>query len=352
MSKIEQQYEKILNLCDKSEINEINTKTLVPEVFELAKLIDNTQDADFTWNDDFTADVYGTSNTHTISLNSKLIDVCEIPNLIVTIFHEARHIYQFKTTKNKIDKYVEPCMPVYFCTDSIMYLSGRDLNLNYYDVYYTSWIEKDARDTSINRAKELCGYLYYNIKHENSKQFFGAVCRSLKKMQEDEKVNYANSMFGLTYNKQAIKTHATKEIEQEIEKFKNENGRNCDYIFQKIYAMTIIYCDEEIKQKIKKSFKPYIKHVKEVFFSYLHLFNFPFWNTTSQDMYEIFDIAKSLNIPLFAISNALQNFDIQDITEVYAHYLTKDKKYKKILPFFKTKNSDKTIINNDSDITK
>ncbi len=194
---------------------------------------------------------------NTIYLNPKEMKNKNFIKPLTTISHELRHLYQEKSKVpfKKIDIFKKSTYPVnYFNSNTCFLLDLKKIDL--YNYYYSSQIEKDARDYSINSLINLCKIIIQDC-DKNSFAYTWAN-NGLKKLQKEKKIE--EKKYNYSFN------HVKKTYIQlsEIIKYKILGIlRIYEYnILQKndfslnlakkndIKSFLYIYCDDEIVHKI------------------------------------------------------------------------------------------------------
>ena len=322
MNKEEQFLSELLEVVDKPELNTKDIKSFIKYIFKLSTLYYHINNLTYSFCK--LQDNQGgsfSSKTNKVELNKKfLTQPNNLASIAVTIFHETRHYYQNQNYKFKIDSKIIPQMPVFYCPNTIFLIDEKSTSFNPFDIYYTSFLEKDARDYALKNAKKVFNYLYENSKNITAKQSFLIFIDALNQRDQKEQNYYRDSMFRLTYNKQTIKEKVTKEINKAIRKFNDNPTYNFSQMIRAFCGNIIIYCDEDIKNKIKLAFKPYI-HSPKILPYYAVLFNYLLWNTSTKDLNELFEIVHNNNIDFNSVLDVLTCFDKDDLEKRYKNYI-------------------------------
>lgn len=324
----------ILNSIDKQNWEDINLNEYIKHIIKLAEFcyhippssykISKLEDGNF-----------GVCCDNKIEISDKLLNFRAIYSLTKTIFHETRHIQQISNNKLQIDGNYEAVMPVVYCDGNINMLDCRKMNIDPYDIYFTCYIEKDARDTSLQFCKSLFKYLNKKTKTKSSKHYTETILSLIKKDEELEKKDYSESMYNLIYNKSDLNAKVKNWLQSELKQLKQFPINTVDgslsfqywFFFLKFYAIITVYCDNEIKQMFNKFIVPRLKDMS-VLAQYTFIHNFPFWNTTSGDIERIFAMYKKCNIPFSTLREQLFNYDDKDLAIRYKNFLQKQKNAK------------------------
>lgn len=230
--KVEQEkifFDSILDIVDKQDWNNIDLNAYIEQVIKLAEMYYNLPRLEYETSY-LENDTLGSFGDNKIEISEKLVNFRAIYNLTNTIFHELRHAQQFSNNKLKIDGNYKTTMPVVYCTDNINMLDGRKLNMDPYDIYFTSYNEKDARDTSLKYCQKLFKYLDENVKSEHSKHYTKIILSLIKKDYEIEKKYYAESMYKLIYNERELNSKTKNWLIEELEQLKYHNPIEIDGI--------------------------------------------------------------------------------------------------------------------------
>lgn len=354
-------YMRVLEEFDKERIKNIDLKAYAQGVFSLAKKLLDIEYAELVF-EHIDETTFGKSdNKKTITINDKLLSIVRIGDLTQTIFHESRHIYQAKHNKIVIDSKIEPTIPLIMTDETVFYLDKIFTSTQCYNLYFTSLNEKDARDYANHMCKLLYEYLNANVQNKQPQELLSILLKANHASEIEEEKKYRESMFSLDYkfgeikNKIKAKTHELLEKARldatELRKLDNLNNNSkidyADYCEEdeinkkaihlrfslfllsfKLSAVVSTYCDDEIKGEIKE-FCLKNKDIDEVVNIYLYLHNYPIWNTTSEDMNKVFEIALNYKIPFKELCLWLSNFDENDLAKRYAMFLTNQQVSKK-----------------------
>lgn len=336
MKTIESLYNDVLNIVDKENIQNIDMREYSKKVFEIAKNEDNLSNIiNLIFNDEYFLQNFGNNYDNVIEIDSKVVNPARIIDLTTTIFRLSRYYYQ-NAQKIEVDKHIEPKMPVAYCSFPIENLNEKEIGMKIFDIFNTSQNEKDARDTSLARSKQLFDYLQDNATNKEVKDYLQTVSKDLNKMISFENVSYTNSMYNLYFDQEKLKQVVTNEVKNEIESFKR-NPLNYSKFFEDINALLILYCDENIKTDIKKTISPYIQNV-DILLNYIYVHNYPYWNTTSNDLNEIFALARKTHIPFELVAGKLPNFDKNDLVKRFSNFFEGTAESKKTTTFSNEKN--------------
>lgn len=339
MKKEEQIFSKLLEIVDIPKQSDIDIRKYINYIFKLAVGYYNLDKISYKYSK-LKDNQFGSFSTKTnsIELNKNLLSKnSDIAKITVTIFHETRHFFQSKHYHFEIDSQIIPQMPVFYCPSTVFLIDKEALSIDPFDVYYTSFLEKDARDYALKNAKKVFNYLYNNVKDSTAKKSFLTYLNSLEYREKKEQETYVNSMYNLTFNKQIIKEKVTKEIDKAIKMFNDNPLTNFSQMIRSFCGNIILYCDENIKNKIKLAFKPYVSNPKILPY-YAVLFNYLLWNTSKKDIDELFAIVYKNNIELDTILEVMTYFDKDDLKKRYDNFIKEYGLGKQVSPIEKMTN--------------
>ncbi len=318
---------EIENILNTEKYNSLSTKQKINMLYlKYTMLCLDIKEINFEFLNE-SSHTYGSylKDENLIYINPKEVKRKSAISSLTTISHELRHCYQNKQKPFKeLNIHKKSSYPIELF-DSYLHFILNVKNIDLYKYYYSSKLEKDARDYSIKSVKFLYNVIFLECKngtfaHKWAKKELKRIQKLEKK--EEKKYNRAYKHVEKTYRQltNIVKHHVLNLIK--INLYNITEKKNSDltrYIKKYFENYLYVYCDDEITNKIIE----YCIQVDDVETLYMCL-NHPYTKITEKQFDKCINfIKKSTFCNTKDIARSLYNWK-KEFIETYFYQSNKD----------------------------
>mgnify|MGYP003302960326 CR=1 FL=1 len=239
-------YDKITNILASKKLKSEQLKEFCQLVHMLAK-----QKLNITCNDlefeKFSKNSYGYTIDGRVVINHNFLKPKYIYELVHTIFHEDRHIYQKQSNfiQKDVNVFFDPSLPILHSNDFIYLLNEEQMYLNPFYLYYTSKVERDsdsyANIETYNLLRKLKQIFTKNKKLSN---LLDTQLKKLKSKMDKNEQLYKSRLSQLKVFEKSYKGIIKKLADEKLIQYQNSPK-----LFKLASAIFQIYCDTDITKK-------------------------------------------------------------------------------------------------------
>lgn len=239
-------YEQITEVLTSKKLNKETLKKFCETVYTLATQKLNVKCESFEIKK-LNSEGYGYTLDNNIVLNEKYLKPKYLVELAHTIFHEARHLYQYQRDfiQKDINTNFEPTLPIIHSNDFVYMLNEEQIFLNPFYLYYTSKIERDADSYANIETYTMLRKLKQNF--AGNKKLEKLIDSQLEKL--NTKIDTREQQYKSRLAQLKVFEKNYKDSIKELALEKLTQYQNSENMYKITNAIFQIYTDENLTQK-------------------------------------------------------------------------------------------------------